>query len=415
MYRLIAITFINLCINPLRMAKTKFRLSQPERRGRPKKKPINVEGVHGVLYVMNPHTFITIPQECKTQIAEMYRTGKLARPMPNKEYEDIFYLSLAQKEIITVKKWMDFLHGGGGKLLNTPENQAIALKTLGLPSNAGFVLDALSTCEIQRWYEMYYVGMIMANGRCRTNWTCYDPEVVNQISAKYGLVNIPCATDNIVDIPEAVPEAPRRRGSRPGEPRTKIDVKQIEELRLSLMKCKSPIAISKELGVSNPTVYNAMRPNMFIGEMELKKTMPLHVETVKRLIANGDTTWEYYVRLHALCEKALMKAVYASDPEFVSKYKVTPTRLTLLFEYNKLNGSALRVSQAFGVPQNVADGWLRAYSIGEPVSVPKKVYAPGERKGGVVDEDIYARLGLDPGYDPQRSERDILKRGDMLR
>ena len=403
------------------MAKRKFRLSEPERRGRPKKKPLNLEPSSGKLYVMNTFTFIPIPDTYKAQIAALYRTEKLPKPEPNKEYEDIFYKSLAQKEIVTTRKWMAFVNGGGGKLLTTPSNKAIALKTLGLPPEAVSVLDSLEQFEIQRRYERYYVDMIVKNGRCRTDWMCYDPDIVNTITAKYGLINTPCETDNIIELPEPeiTTEKERKyvfgRGGRQriGE-KTSVNYKAVEELRLSMMKCKTPKMIATDFGLTETAIYSAIRKNEFVIESNLDKSIRFHTDNIIRLISNGDTTWEYYVRRQALCEKALIKSVYKSDPSFVAKYNIVPTKLSLVFEYSKYDGSVLKVSQAFGVPAPLVEKWLDVYEIGVPAPI-KKVFKKEERHGGVVDEDVYAKLGIDRNYNPLHGDRDIMKRGDMLR
>ena len=381
-------------------------------RGRQSRKVLTEEEVSKLTpaLVMDVRTFIHFDEKTRSWLYNEIRAKRFLYPGENRKYEDIFYMSLAEKNIITVRKWMAFLHSGGRKLLSS--DPKAALEKLELPSYAGKVLEILMDCEVQRWYETYFIDMILKYGRCGTKYPGYNPDTAVAIASKYGLMNIPCATDDIVS--EEPSTAPRRRG-RPSGIGTIIDRAKIEELRTSLMKCKTPMSISKEFGVTDQSIHNHMKTNEFIGSRELTQTLNIHRDAIMRLIANGETTWEYYVRIRAICEKSLMKAIQKADPSFVMKYKVVPTKPSILFDYNTAGGSPVKLGQAYGVTPEIAQMWLDAYDIGRVVAPKPVLKTPGERRGGVVDEDIFMRLGIDPNYDPLHGDKNVLKRGDMLR
>jgi hypothetical protein len=363
-------------------------------RGRKPRKVLSPEEVKKLVSVMNPLTFVAITKEDKVKI------GKLRIPDRNEKYEEIFYRSLKENEITTIAKWINCIYDISVKLSDESKTPFI-LAELGIPPYGEKVLNMLADCEVQRWYEMYYVKMILKNGRCSTNYPGYNAVTANAIAAKYGLVDIPCAMDNIVP-PERV-EPTRKRGRPSGG--KKIDFQKIEDLRTSLMKCKAPTAISKEFDVTDQTIYDIMHKNEFLIERDQTKTLPIHTAAILRLIPNGDTTWEYYVRMRALCEKALAKSVHADDPTFFMKYNVAPTKPSLTFEYNKFSGSVLKLAQAFGVSQDVVRMWLDKYEMGRISPrgiVPRE---PGKARGGVMDDETYRRLGIDPDYDPGKSDR----------
>ena len=357
-------------------------------RGRKPRKVLSPDEVGKLVSVMNPLSFIQIPKEYKSAI------GKPPVPVRNETYEDIFYRSLKENEITTKEKWIDFIYGSRD-FLKDDTQMPIILRMLGLPPYASKVVNMLADCEIQRWWEMYYVAMVQKNGRCGSNYPGYDPTIANAIAAKYGIVNIPCAEDNhIATVEPAIPKA--GRGRPVGG--TKIDQQKIEELRISLMKCKIPTAIAKEFGVSDKTIFNNIKSNEFIGSKDFKKTIALHTESIMRLIARGDTPWDYYVRIRAICEKALMKSVYAADPSFVMRYQVCPTKPSLVYEYNKVSGSVLRLSQTFGVSEKEVRMWLDKYQMGRVQPTTAVPIASTERHGGVIDDDMWSRLGIDPNY-----------------
>lgn len=318
---------------------------------------------------------------------------------------------------------MDFLDTGGITLLNT--NIEEGLGQMGLLPSETVVASRLSDYEAQRWYEMYYVAMIKEHGKCSTSlYPCYDPIIVNQIAAKYGLVDIPCASADLLpqeygliypliqDRPafSEQPEPKKRKGGRPRTGKTAIDYEGIEKLRASLMKCKAPDVIAKELDTSGSTVYSAMKINMFAGKHELKKTIPFHVETIKRLIINNEITWELYVKRYAICETALMKALYKSNPEFVNLNNIHPTKSSLEYELNKFKGNRSTVAKAYGVPEIIVKDWIKAHDIGgveHPKEMTKSATAKSLRKNAdlTYDEQL-ARLGIDPQYDPLAADRE---------
>lgn len=356
-------------------------------RGRKPNKVLSPDEVRKLVSVMNPLSFISISTDYKHMI------GKPPVPSRDEKSEGIFYRSLKEKEITTKEKWIDFIYGSRDFLKDNTKMPLI-LRALGLPPYASRIVDMLADCEIHRWWEMYYVENIRQNGRCGTRYPGYDAAIVNAIAAKYELVNIPCAEDNRV---VAEPVKPIAKRGRP-EGGTKIDQQKIEELRLSLMKCKIPTAIAKEFGVSDQTIFNNIKSNEFVGSKDFKKTIALHTESIMRLIARGDTTWDYYVRIRAICEKALMKSVYAADPSFVMRYQVCPTKPSLVYEYNKVSGSILRLSQTFGVSEKEVRMWLDKYQMGRVQPTTAVPIASTERHGGVIDDDMWSRLGIDPNY-----------------
>ena len=46
-------------------------------------------------------------------------------PPERREFEDIFYLTLNQKDYIPVDMWMKFIHSGNGNLIDTDPKQAL--------------------------------------------------------------------------------------------------------------------------------------------------------------------------------------------------------------------------------------------------------------------------------------------------
>lgn len=370
-------------------------------RGRKPHKIISPEEVENLISIMSPSTFVPISRDA---------VGSVSLPARNQEYENKFYMSLRTKEIITIKKWMGFIYGPNRSLLTDETKRPTILQMLGLPPYAGRVLDLLVNCEIQRWYEMYYVEHLNAIGEFQENvaypFHGYDSIVVSRIIRKYELRATPRAVDNIT-AEEVSSPPPLKRGSRTGEAHIKINVKEIEELRLSLMKCKPTSVISSELGVAAKTIYNAINAHMFAKPANNKKTANFHRDTIMRLISNGDTTWEYYVRIHALCEKALIKAIHAHDPSFIIRYKLSPTRLSLLFEYNKLHGGAVKLGQAFGVQPEIVNAWLLEHKIGV-ITAPREHIArknTAKKAEDVFIDDYFERNGIDPNYNPFAADR----------
>jgi hypothetical protein len=393
--------------------------SHPMKRGRPKKVKRASTAGRKSIFIMNQQSFVPIPKECKIWIYEQYASGKLEKPQPDTVLEGIFYRSLAQKEIITTDTWMGFLRAEGGKLLQSDPKSALEL--LGLFPDEMHIANALSTFELQRWYEMYYVSMIQKYGKCSTEfYPCYDSGVVTQIAAKYGLVDAPCESTILLPLEGGAFEpssmfSPKQTKAKKKMGRllgggTKIDYAGVEKLRISLMKCKSPDVIAKELDTSNQTVYASMKINMFAGKHELNKTINFHVETLKRLIPKGDVTFEKYVKTYAICETALIKALYKSDPTFVYNWKIIPTEPSFEYEYVKHKSSKLKLSQAFGVPETLVSKWLEKYAMGKvapPKAQTKSATAKSIRKGSDLTYDEHlVRLGIDPGYDPLAAERE---------
>lgn len=399
--------------------------SHPKKRGRPKKAERTSTTGRKNVYIMDITTFVTIPENFKRWIYERYADGTIEKPSPNPELEDIFYRSLAQNEIVSTRKWMWFIQTGGGRLLHSDPEQA--LKTIGLFPDEIDIANKLSSYELQRWYEMYYVSMIQQYGRCSTQtYPCYDPDVVRQVVAKYGIIDPPCEPTVLLPLsgeqvePSSILASKslrlpaKKRGVRPGG-KTAIDYEGIEKLRESLMKCKTPTVIAKELDTSPQTVYTAMKTNMFGGKHELKKTMGFHVETLKRLIPKGEVTWNQYVRTYAICETALMRALYKSDIDgyegnFVHAYVISPTKESIEYELKKFKGNHQKVAAAFGVPESLMRTWIENKRIGL-VELPKEVTKPAAaktlRKGSELTYDEHlARLGIDPRYDPLASERE---------
>jgi hypothetical protein len=361
---------------------------------------------------MDTSSFVRVPEIQERIILDLYTSGSIIRPMPDKELEDIFYRSLAQNEIVTIRKWMDFLHSGNGGLLAKDPDRA--LEMLGLFPDEKQILNSLSNYELQRLIEMYYVNAIRERGKCDSSYAGYEPTVVSQIVAKYGLLDMPCAEENIIPVSttkyRAEPQKQTTRGrGRPAGGKTVIDVQGIEKLRRELRLCKPAGWISKYIGTSLNTVYAAMDANMFPKPRGMKKSIEFHMNTVKRLIQNGDVTWEQYVHRYGLCEKALMKELYASDPEFVEEHDVIPTKDAVSWELEKAKGYRAIAAVAFGVPRELVEKWAEFYAYGKVIP-PKKITKHATAKTltkGAEDtyDDHLRRLGIDPTYDPLASER----------
>ena len=236
---------------------------------------------------------------------------------------------------------------------------------------------------MQRWFEYFYIAKIeeYGTGDPSVFEGVYIPDVIRDVILKYHLHNYPGEGEPVTELPMPHPVSeevwlqlepeeeelsmnemmqPVKRGrgrpkgskdktprkisesrrrivkpttlTTPASPRDKpvgkwyLTSDDIEKIRHDLMKCRTPIEISRDIAKSDQTVYNTMEANMFEGQKSLKKSIEGHANNVMRLIANGDTTWDRYVRVYAICEKALIRKVYKSNSDFIFKYRIAPTR-----------------------------------------------------------------------------------------
>ena len=423
-------------------------------------------------HLMNTRTFVDIPAEAKNIIYSKYAMKRVFPP-ERREFEDIFYLTLNQKDYIPVDMWMKFIHSGNGNLIDTDPKQA--LLHLGLTEDdiidveEGIrVLQLLAQYQMQRWFEYFYIAKIeeYGTGDPSVFEGVYIPDVIRDVILKYHLHNYPGEGEPVTELPMPHPVSeevwlqlepeeeelsmnemmqPVKRGrgrpkgskdktprkisesrrrivkpttlTTPASPRDKpvgkwyLTSDDIEKIRHDLMKCRTPIEISRDIAKSDQTVYNTMEANMFEGQKSLKKSIEGHANNVMRLIANGDTTWDRYVRVYAICEKALIRKVYKSNSDFIFKYRIAPTRESIEYEYNKLNHSLKHMSTAFGVPAELVIQWLSQYDIAHIVAPMRKTItsARKERDIAVVENSggIEARYLL--GRDRAKYDRDLFR------
>lgn len=400
------------------------------RRGRPVKSQPEYKGK--VLYVMDITTFVNIPDAYRHGIYQCYHAGGCEKPPRDPELERVFYKSLAQNEVVSISKWMAFLNKGGGKLIR--EQPSAAAEELGLKYRGEEYLELLSKCELQRWIEWYYITMIRKHGKCFTSYDFYDPGIVSAIAIKYGLSDFPCATTpseeelyrtthGDITQPETTEEyetrTQKKRGSKLGEPKTKINLERVGKIRNELMKCRAVPDIAKEMKVSDATIYNAMRPNMFKTQNETKRSIDEHIDNIKRLVGDGTASWAHYASIYALCEKGVMRELYRRDPVFVNDHhtNLAPTKESLAYDHSKCGGNTPKLAKLYGVSEDIMREWLsiREVSVRNiPINIiPKKIHAKSKPvPDNVID---YDKWGIDPNYNPLAGDKNIKFGKDMLK
>jgi hypothetical protein len=190
-------------------------------------------------------------------------------------------------------------------------------------------------------------------------------------------------TTLITRAPPVITPASMAEPAKPGS-KWFLSPDDIEKIRRDLMKCRTPLEISRELSKSDQTIYNVMDANMFEGrKSSLKKSIEGHANNVMRLVSRGDTTWDRYVRVYAICEKALIRKVYKMSPDFIFKYHLAPTRDTLVYDYEKSNHNLKMMATAYGVPAELVVQWLSQENVAH-IILPKRGSVTSPRK----DRDI---------------------------
>jgi len=391
---------------------------------------------------MNTRTFVDIPEAAKNIIYSKYAMRSVPLPPERSEYEDIFYLTLDQGEYFTIKGWMQFIHSGSGNLIDQDPKQVLDVLGWRKTERGGLdALRLMALYEMQRWFEYFYIDKIEKYGTGDPGMFegCYIPEVIRDVILKYHLNNYPGEGEPVTELPvphpvseeewlklepeeeelsmeEMMQMQPLRRGrgrpkgskdkaprkiaesrrriitpatvvikpitmTKPEKPGSQwyLSPDDIERIRIDLMKCRTPLEISHEIAKSDQTVYNVMEANMFEGNRSLKKSIEGHANNAMRLITNGDTTWDRYVRVYAICEKALVRKIYKMNPAFISKYNIVPTHGTLAYDYEKSNHNIRMMATAYGVPSELLVGWLSQSNIAHIV-IPKSGSITSARK-----------------------------------
>jgi len=390
-------------------------------------------------HLMNTRTFVNIPEAAKNIIYSKYSMRSVPLPPERREYEDIFYLTLDQGEYFTINGWMRFIHSGRGNLIDQDPKQVLDDLAWDRDEEEGLeALRLMAMYEMQRWFEYFYISKIEEYGTSDPSVFegVYIPDVIRDIILKYHLNNYPGEGDPVTALPTPHPVSEeqwlqlepeeeeltmeemlqvkrgrgRPKGSKDKAPRKIAESRRriikpttlittapprehrerwhvspddVEKIRLDLMKCRTPVEISREIAKSDQTIYNTMEANMFEGQRSLKKSIEGHANNVMRLIANGDTTWDRYVRVYAICEKALIRKVYKMSPDFIFKYHLAPTRDTLVYDYEKSNHNLKMMATAYGVPAELVVQWLSQENVAH-IILPKRGSVTSPRK----DRDI---------------------------
>jgi len=400
--------------------------------------------------LMNTSTFVNIPEKFVKIINGKYLRKEIPFPTHNFEYENIFYLTFNEDVAgIRVTDWLNFIYGGGAKLLATNTVQALLdLGWRGTMPKGRTLLKIMESYELQRWYEWFYIDHIMNHGLVRQEdyEGCWDRDIIMGVILKYHLNNYPGEGHPIEYVPRDISESEwlrlepeeeemsmedvmqtvkrgrgRPKGSKDKTPRKiahrvikpttlttrvkpgvkwHVSTDDIEKIRIDLMKCRTPMEIGREIDKSDQTIYNTMEANMFEGQRSLNKSIEGHANNVMRLIANGDTTWDRYVRVYAICEKALIRKVYKMNPDFIFKYHIAPTRDSIEYEYETLKHNLKHMATAFGVPAELIIQWLGQYNIAHIVAPMRKSITTArsekdiaivENSGGIEEKYLLGR------------------------
>jgi hypothetical protein len=105
------------------------------------------------------------------------------------------------------------------------------------------------------------------------------------------------------------------------------------------------------------------------------QSLSIHIANVKRAIAAG-RTFGYYVQFYAICERALFKTLYLSDPEYCISQNITPSCDSIIFEFEANGNSMSKTAEAFGVSIGTMKRWINTCTGDDAIFSPGGVRIP---------------------------------------